>query len=137
MAAITRGDLEAAGATLPQDRKGEALAAKAINAAEIHIDNALVGCIYDPESEDFQETRKRAVIAQAIALLDAGIGKSTAQRASELPITSRRLQSASVSYAGADSIATRNQSTLDGQIDSAAMMILRIAGLAPSVSVIG
>ncbi|MDU0864422.1 hypothetical protein [Actinomyces urogenitalis] len=117
--------------TADSDQAGQRL-----NLAEIAVASYLRGVIYDPDDPRVKAVLRRATIAQYRALADAGVDP-TNPSGGKAVVASKSLQSASITYAGADAQATLLATLRAGGLSGIARAILQLAGLTPTVRVVG
>ena len=109
--------------------------------AQAAVKTRLYGCVYDPKDPETREVLRDAVVAQTIALIEAGVsgpvktqdGVATGP-APGLIATSKSLGSASITYAGATEAAKARSVLAEGHLAPTAALILRAAGLRPRVT---
>ncbi|WP_195393672.1 hypothetical protein [Actinomyces urogenitalis] len=117
--------------TADSDQAGQRL-----DLAEIAVAFYLRGVIYDPDDPRVKAVLRRATIAQYRALADAGVDP-TNPSGGKAVVASKSLQSASITYAGADAQATLLATLRAGGLSGIARAILQLAGLTPTVRVVG
>lgn len=117
--------------TADSDQAGQRL-----DLAEIAVASYLRGVIYDPDDPRVKAVLRRATIAQYRALADAGVDP-TNPSGGKAVVASKSLQSASITYAGADAQATLLATLRAGGLSGIARAILQLAGLTPTVRVVG
>ena len=117
--------------TADSDQAGQRL-----NLAEIAVASYLRGVIYDPDDPRVKAVLRRATIAQYRALADAGVDP-TNPSGGKAVVASKSLQSAPITYAGADAQATLLATLRAGGLSGIARAILQLAGLTPTVRVVG
>lgn len=112
----------------------EATAAARLVAASRSVRSALAGCTYDASSPELLAVAMEATVAQVAALTSHGLapGQHVAAVAS-----SKSLQSASISYAGAEPLAAQVTALASGDLSPEARAVLTLAGLTPAVRVVG
>lgn len=128
----TAEDLKAAGV----DTTDKALVNQRLEMAQIAVASYLRGVIYDPDDPRVKAVLRRATIAQYRALADAGVDP-TNPSGGKAVVASKSLQSASITYAGADAQATLLATLRAGGLSGIARAILQLAGLTPTVRVVG
>lgn len=111
-------------------------AGQRLDLAEIAVASYLRGVIYDPDDPRVKAVLRRATIAQYRALADAGVDP-TNPSGGKAVVASKSLQSASITYAGADAQATLLATLRAGGLSGIARAILQLAGLTPTVRVVG
>lgn len=111
-------------------------AGQRLDLAEIAVASYLRGVIYDPDDPRVKAVLRRATIAQYRALADAGVDP-TNPSGGKAVVVSKSLQSASITYAGADAQATLLATLRAGGLSGIARAILQLAGLTPTVRVVG
>lgn len=127
----TVADLAAAGI----DTTDEVSVKARLRAATLTVLAALRGCVYDPEDTAFRQVARDAVVAQVAAM--AAYGITPGQPIRPVVVSSKSLQSASVSYADATALTGDGARLRTGGLAPGAQAVLEIAGLAPYVTTRG
>lgn len=109
--------------------------------AQAAVKTYLHGCVYDPKDPETREVLRDAVVAQTIALIEAGVGGPVKTQdgvvtgpAPGLIATSKSLGSASITYTGGAEAAKARSVLAGGALDPLAAALLRAAGLRPRVT---